>query len=266
MYRAVAAIHKRTSSLIEVAIMDKLFIEITLMYALAQTIVRNFNGDRWTAAIKTFLENTKEYFQTNLDLDGEDSTEEHFHLDLDAKLDSDSAHVVYTNCCVLMQSLEPEIKEARECEMRAFIGHGCKSPKYALDREFYHALYQMEAAHKAQTALVTELVQLLSEDSAFKNNLLETRKKFFVDSFAPNAAINCHSAASDEETHCPICTEPYTTEDNLYTNESGSDGMRMTLACCQHKNSLCAGCLRSHAFTASDGGIEPHATCPFCRH
>ena len=70
-------------------------------------------------------------------------------------------------------------------------------------------------------------------------------------------AVRAAPADSTTPSSCCICSSEFSND--------GGCAERLTLGCCQYKQSICKQCFISASFQNSNAGVKSFAHCPFCR-
>jgi hypothetical protein len=85
-------------------------------------------------------------------------------------------------------------------------------------------------------------------------SLLPRKLNFFERNLKCMPATRAPLDPADQQ--CNVCGNDFTSDDAV---------ARLTLACCQHKQSICKKCFIASTYEKSNKGIKSFASCPFCR-
>jgi hypothetical protein len=155
-----------------------------------------------------------------------------------------------------------EIVDKKQAELIEILGREEKNDGSDLRFRQYviwQALKQMRWHYDHQKVLCLQTQCFLDNLNKELEFLEAVRFKIFDVIYDRSFVSQAHTEACEADDTCPICTEAYETDRT-------SARLRTTMACCAHKNSLCAGCLNMHAFRAAERGTDALLVCPFCRH
>lgn len=89
----------------------------------------------------------------------------------------------------------------------------------------------------------------------FCASLLPRKLDFFERNLKRTPATRAPLDPADPQ--CNVCGDDFTSADGA--------AERLTLACCQHKQSICNKCFIASTYEKSNKGIKSFASCPFCR-
>lgn len=157
---------------------------------------------------------------------------------------------VVRNCEQLAELLHEKV-----CAMRAdqalLPATEPVTAKRLCDEQLLQVYTKLLAEVDCMRAMRRQLVLAKTEQQQFRATMATRKRDVFRRALGRTPATSAPLDPADPT--CHVCGSDYTADE------------RLTLACCQHKQSICRQCFTSSTYEKSNEGIKSFANCPFCR-
>lgn len=126
--------------------------------------------------------------------------------------------------------------------------------KRLCDEQLLQVYTKLLAEIDCMRAMRRQLVLAKTEQAQFRAALATRKRDVFRRALGRTPVTSAPLDPADPL--CHVCGSDYAADGSVE---------RLTLACCQHKQSICRQCFTASTYEKSNEGIKSFANCPFCR-